>query len=62
MEDFSYLRSRLEISDIPKEWFALSYDDFLEYVITLAAAKHYGFTVDDLKERKGLKEFFGFTR
>ena len=46
--------------DIPKEWFALSYDEFLEHVITLAAAKHYGFTVDDLKEKKGLKEFFGF--
>ena len=46
--------------DIPKEWFALSYDEFLEHVITLAAAKHYGFTVDDLKERKGLKKFFGF--
>ena len=46
--------------DIPKEWFALSYDDFLERVITLAAAKHYGFTVDDLKEKRGLKEFFGF--
>ena len=46
--------------DIPKEWFALSYDDFLEQVITLAAAKHYGFTVNDLKEKEGLKEFFGF--
>ncbi len=46
--------------DIPKEWFALSYDEFLEHVITLAAAKHYGFTIDDLKERKGLKQFFGF--
>ena len=45
--------------DIPKEWFTLSYDEFLEHVITLAAAKHYGFTVDDLKEKKGLKEFFG---
>ena len=48
--------------DIPKDWFALSYDDFLERVITLAAATHYGFTVDDLKEKEGLKEFFGFTR
>jgi len=48
--------------DIPNEWFALSYDDFLERVITLAAATHYGFTVDDLKEKEGLKEFFGFTR
>ena len=36
--------------DIPKEWFALSYDEFLERVITLAAAKHYGFTVDELKD------------
>ena len=41
--------------------FILSYDDFLEHVITLTAATHYGFTVDDLKEREGLKEFFGFT-
>ena len=46
--------------DIPKEWFALSYDDFLKHVITLAAAKHYGFTVDDLKDKEGLQEFFGF--
>ena len=46
--------------DIPKEWFALSYHEFLEHVITLAGAKHYGFTVDDLKEKEGLKEFFGF--
>ena len=46
--------------DIPKEWFNLSYDDFLERVITLAAAKHYGFTVNDLKEKEGLREFFGF--
>ena len=46
--------------DIPPEWFGLSYDEFLERVITLAAASHYGFTVDDLKEKKGLKEFFGF--
>ena len=46
--------------DIPKDWFALSYDEFLERVITLAGAKHYGFTVDDLKERQGLTQFFGF--
>ena len=48
--------------DIPKEWFSLSYDEFLERVITLASAAHYGFTIDDLKEKEGLKEFFGFTR
>ena len=30
--------------DIPKEWFSLSYDEFLERVITLASAAHYGFT------------------
>ena len=46
--------------DIPKDWFALSYNEFLERVITLAAATHYGFTVDDLKGKEGLKEFFGF--
>ena len=46
--------------DIPQEWFRLSYDEFLERVITLSAASHYGFTIDDLKEKKGLKEFFGF--
>lgn len=45
---------------IPHEWFGLSYDEFLERVITLAAAEHYGFTTDDLKEKNGLKEFFGF--
>lgn len=46
--------------DIPKEWFDLSYEEFLQRVVTLAAAKHYGFTPDDLKEKEGLKEFFGF--
>ena len=45
---------------IPKEGFDLSYNEFLERVITLASAKHYGFTTDDLKEKKGLEEFFGF--
>jgi len=29
-------------------------------ICTRRNATHYGFTVDDLKERKGLKEFFGF--
>ena len=46
--------------DIPMEWFDLSYEDFLERIVTLASAAHYGFTSDDLKGRKGLKEFFGF--
>ncbi len=46
--------------DIPAEWFELSYDEFLERLITLAAAKHYGFTTDELKEKKGLKDFLGF--
>ena len=47
-------------ADIPDEWQDLPYDEFLENVITLAAAKHYGFTVEMLKERDGLKKFFGF--
>jgi hypothetical protein len=46
--------------EIPEEWFALSYDEFLERVVTLAAAAHYGFTAEMLKEKEGLKDFFGF--
>ena len=46
--------------EIPQEWFDLSYDEFLERVVTLAAASHYGFTPEDLKEKDGLKDFFGF--
>ena len=48
------------IHAIPQEWFSLSYDEFLNHVITLASASQYGFTSEDLKEKKGLKEFFGF--
>ena len=44
----------------PKSGLPFLTDDFLEHVITLAGAKHYGFTVDDLKGKEGLKEFFGF--
>lgn len=47
-------------TDIPEEWFELSYDEFLENVVTLSAASHYGFTPDELKEKEGLKAFFGF--
>ncbi|MBR1752140.1 MAG: hypothetical protein IJ740_14955 [Ruminococcus sp.] len=46
--------------DIPEEWFKLSYDGFLERVVTLSSAAHYGFTPEILKEKEGLKEFFGF--
>ena len=45
---------------IPEEWQDLDYDEFLENVVTLAAASHYGFTAEMLKEKKGLKEFFGY--
>ena len=47
-------------TDIPEEWFELSYDEFLENVVTLSAAAHYGFTPEELKEKEGLKAFFGF--
>ena len=46
--------------EIPEEWFDLPYDEFLENVVTLAAAAHYGFTAEMLREKEGLKEFFGF--
>ena len=47
-------------TDIPEEWFELPYDAFLENVVTLSAASHYGFDAEELKGKKGLKEFFGF--
>ena len=46
--------------DIPREWFDLSYDEFLERVVTFAAAQHYSFTPADLKGKEGLREFFGY--
>ena len=46
--------------EIPEEWMDLPYDEFLENVVCLAAASHYGFTAEMLKEKEGLKEFFGF--
>ena len=46
--------------DIPQEWFNLTYDEFLDHLITLASASHYGFTAEDLKEKEDLKAFFGF--
>lgn len=46
--------------EVPEEWLDLEYDEFLERVVTLSAASRYGFTVEDLKEKEGLKEFFGF--
>ena len=47
-------------TDIPEEAFELSYDEFLAGVVKLAAAEHYGFTAEQLFQKKGLKEFFGY--
>ncbi len=47
-------------NEVPEEWLSLTYDEFLEKVVTLSAAAHYNFTEEDLREKKGLKEFFGF--
>lgn len=47
-------------TEIPEEWFCLPYDDFLEKVVTLSRAAHYGFTADELRKRDGLRDFFGF--
>ena len=47
-------------TEIPEEWFDLPYEEFLDNVLALAAARHYGFTVDILLSREGLKEFFGY--
>jgi hypothetical protein len=45
---------------IPEEWFKLSFEEFLEKLITLSSAAHYGFTADELKKIEGLKGFFEF--
>lgn len=47
-------------SEIPEEWSELTYDEFLDRVIELAGASGFGFTAEDLKEKKGLRKFFGF--
>lgn len=47
-------------TEIPEEWFKLPYDEFLENVVTLASASHYGFSAEMLKKKEGLKEFFGY--
>ena len=47
---------------IPEEWFELPYDEFLENVVGLSAASHYGFTAGMLKRKKGLKKFFGYSK
>ena len=48
-------------NEIPEEWFELPYEEFLSNVVCLSAAAHYGFTVEMLLKREGLKEFFGFS-
>ena len=45
---------------VPEEWFALPYPEFLENAVGLSAAAHYGFTPEELAEKPGLREFFGF--
>lgn len=47
-------------SDVPEEYLDLPYDEFLENVVTVGKAAHYGFTADHLRSISGLKEFFGF--
>ena len=47
---------------IPEEWFTLPYEEFLEHVVGLSSAAHYGFTAKELKSKKGLKKFFGFAK
>lgn len=47
---------------IPQDYFDLQYDEFLEKVIALAGARKYNFTIDDLKDKEGLEEFFNQNR
>ena len=47
-------------AEIPEEYLDLPYDEYLEELLTVAKAGHYGFTAEYLKKCEGLKEFFGF--
>ena len=47
-------------TESPEELLDLPYEEFLKEVVYYSSASHYGFTPDILKEKKGLKEFFGF--
>ena len=47
-------------TEVPEEWFELPYDEFLKRVVALSGASHFGFCAEELKEKEGLKEFFGF--
>ena len=46
--------------EVPEAWLDLPWEEFLERLVTLAAAAHYGFTPEELREKAGLREFFGF--
>lgn len=48
------------VRPVPDEWFSLTYEQFLENVLTLCSAAHYRFTVEELLSCKGLESFFGF--
>lgn len=47
-------------ADIPEEWSSLPYEEFLANVLTLANAAHYKFTIGELLEKAGLRQFFGY--
>ncbi len=48
--------------EIPEDWLDLPYEEFLENAVTLAAALHYGFTAEQLREKPGLREFLGYSQ
>ncbi len=45
--------------EVPEAWLDLPWEELTERLVTLAAASHYGFTPEDLREKAGLKAFFG---
>ncbi len=44
---------------IPEEWFSLPWEEFLDKVVGLSSARHYGFDAAQLRDREGLRAFFG---
>lgn len=45
---------------IPDQWFDLPYEEFLQKVYELNYVKEYNFSLNDLKNRDDLKDFFGY--
>ena len=47
-------------AEVPEAWLDLGWEELAERLVTLAGAARFGFTPEELREKKGLREFFGY--